>query len=88
MLASSFRGVLYTGVTSDLVKRVWEHRNYVTGGFTARYLVHKLVWYEVHETMEGAIGREKAIKRWKRNWKIELIEKENPAWSDLYSCIV
>ena len=87
IMASTFRGVLYIGVTSDLVKRVWEHKNDVTGGFTKRYLVHRLVWYELHETMEGAIGREKALKKWKRDWKIELIEKENSAWSDLYSRI-
>ena len=79
---------MYIGVTSDLVRRVWEHRNDFIEGFTKRYRVHKLVWYEIHETMEGAISREKALKKWKRAWKIELIEKGNPAWSDLYSQIV
>ncbi len=63
-------------------------RNDFIEGFTKRYRVHKLVWYEIHETMEGAISREKALKKWKRAWKIELIEKGNPAWSDLYSQIV
>ncbi len=79
---------MYIGVTSDLIRRVWEHRNDFIEGFTKRYRVHKLVWYEIHETMEGAISREKALKKWKRAWKIELIEKGNPAWSDLYSQIV
>ena len=79
---------MYIGVTSDLVRRVWEHRNDFIEGFTKRYRVHKLVWYEIHETMEGAISREKALKKWKRAWKIELIEKGNPEWSDLYSQIV
>ncbi len=88
ILASRPNGALYIGVTSDLVRRVWEHRNDFIEGFTKRYRVHKLVWYEIHETMEGAISREKALKKWKRAWKIELIEKGNPAWSDLYSQIV
>ena len=79
---------MYIGVTSDMVRRVWEHRNDFIEGFTKRYRVHKLVWYEIHETMEGAISREKALKKWKRAWNIELIEKGNPAWSDLYSQIV
>ena len=79
---------MYIGVTSYLVRRVWEHRNDFIEGFTKRYRVHKLVWYEIHETMEGAISREKALKKWKRAWKIELIEKGNPAWSDLYNQIV
>jgi putative endonuclease len=72
------------GVTSGLVKRIWEHKNNVVEGFTERYRVHTLVWYEVHETMESAIQREKAIKAWKRQWKIELIEAANPDWQDLY----
>ena len=69
---------LYTAVTSALLGRVWQHREKVTGGFTKRYGVKRLVWFEVHETMESAIRREKTIKRWLRQWKIELIEKENP----------
>jgi len=71
-------------VTSDLLKRVWEHRNDLAEGFTSKYGVHTLVWYEMHETMESAIQREKAIKNWKRAWKIRTIEKQNPRWRDLY----
>ena len=75
ILASARNGTLYVGVTSDLLKRVWEHKNDIVEGFTKRYAVHKLVWFEKHETMENAIVREKAIKEWKRKWKLELIEK-------------
>lgn len=84
MLASKQNGTLYVGVTSNLLQRVWQHKNDVVTGFTKRYRVHSLVWYEVHETMEGAITREKAVKRWKRDWKIELIQRSNPSWRDLY----
>ncbi len=84
ILASRRNGTLYVGVTSDLIKRVWEHQNDLAEGYTKRYSVHDLVWYEIHESMESAISREKAIKEWKRNWKIQLIEKENPNWLDLY----
>ena len=87
LLASKRNGTFYTGVTSDLIKRVWEHKNNAVDGFTKKYNVHNLVWYEVHETMESAIQREKAIKEWKRMWKIELIEDMNPSWEDLYSKI-
>ena len=87
ILASRPNGALYVGVTSDLVKRVWEHKNDFVDGFTKRYRVHKLVWHETHETMESAIMREKALKKWKRVWKVELIEKDNPTWTDLYSHI-
>ena len=83
LLASGFHGTLYTGVTSDLPGRIWQHREEITKGFTSHYGVKRLVWFEVHETMEGAIRREKSIKRWRRQWKIELIEKENPTWRDL-----
>ena len=83
LLASGFHGTLYTGVTSQLPGRVWQHREEVTGGFTKRYGVKRLVWFEVHETMESAIRREKSIKRWHRQWKVELLEKENPTWRDL-----
>ncbi len=79
---------MYIGVTSNLVRRVWEHRNDLVGGFTRRYRVHKLVWYEVHGSMQSAIGREKALKKWNRAWKVELIEEGNPTWSDLYDEIV
>ncbi|MCK5241551.1 GIY-YIG nuclease family protein [bacterium] len=85
ILASQRNGTLYVGVTSDLIRRVWEHKNGLVEGFTKRYAVHDLVWYEVHETMESAIGREKAIKEWKRNWKLEMIEKGNPDWKDIYN---
>ena len=88
LLASRRNGTLYTGVTSDVVQRVWQHKNDVVEGFTKRYGVHTLVWFEIHETMASAIAREKAIKEWKRAWKVELIEKNNPTWRDLYDEIV
>ena len=84
ILASRKNGTLYTGVTSDLAKRLWEHKNNVVEGFTKRYGVHILVWYELHETMESAIMREKVIKGWKRRWKLNAIETTNPEWKDLY----
>jgi len=84
LLASRRNGTLYVGVTSDLVKRVGQHKERLIEGFTKRYDVHMLVWYEPHESMESAIRREKAIKEWKRQWKLALIEKENPMWRDLY----
>lgn len=83
LLASGFHGTLYTGVTSHLLGRIFQHREEVTGGFTKRYGVKRLVWFEVHQTMESAIQREKSIKRWLRQWKIELVERENPTWRDL-----
>jgi putative endonuclease len=73
------------GVTSDLIKRVWQHKNDFVEGFTQKYCVHNLVWFERHETMHSAISREKAIKEWKRRWKVELIATSNPNWRDLYS---
>ena len=85
VLASKRNGTLYTGVTSNLLKRVWEHKNNVTEGFTQKHGVHSLVWYEVHDTMDTAIQREKAIKSWNRAWKIKVIEEMNPQWRDLYS---
>ncbi len=88
ILSSKRNGTLYIGVTSDLVQRVWQHKNDLVDGFTKRYGVHNLVWYEVHDTMESAITREKALKRWNRAWKLRLIEKSNPSWRDLYSEIV
>jgi putative endonuclease len=84
LLASKRNGTLYIGVTSDIVKRIWEHRNNLVDGFTKRYNVHHLVWFEMHETMESAIQREKRLKEWKRAWKLELIESTNPNWQDLY----
>lgn len=83
ILASQPRGTLYIGVTSDLMQRIYQHRNGVTGGFTARYKVHRLVHYEILGDMEGAILREKQLKRWHRQWKINLIEQDNPHWNDL-----
>ncbi len=88
VLASRKNGTLYAGVTSDLVQRVWQHKNDLADGFTKKYGVHSLVWYEVHSTMEAAIAREKAIKEWKRAWKLALIEADNPQWRDLYADIV
>lgn len=84
ILASAPRGTLYIGVTSNLQQRIWQHKNDLVEGFTRQYRVHTLVWYEVHETMESAIGREKAIKAWQRLWKLRLIETTNPDWRDLY----
>jgi len=84
LLASSRLGTLYVGVTSDLTKRVYEHRNDLVEGFSRRYKVHDLVWYEIHDRMESAISREKQIKKWSRAAKIGLIEKRNPEWRDLW----
>ena len=84
ILASKRNGTLYIGVTSDLVKRVWEHKNNVVQGFTQKYNVHKLVYYESGIDVSDAITREKQMKKWNRQWKIELIEKNNPGWKDLY----
>ena len=84
ILASRRNGTLYVGVRSDLVKRVWEHKSDLIEGFTKRYHVHMLVWFETCESMIEAIAREKAIKEWKRRWKLELIERSNPNWRDLY----
>ena len=88
MLASKRNGTLYIGVTSNLPQRVWQHKNDLIEGFTRRYGVHTLVWYEVHETMETAIAREKTINEWKRQWKIDLIKAMNPEWRDLYEDIL
>ena len=85
MLASKRNGTLYTGVTSNLLKRVWEHKNNLVEGFTNKYGVHTLVWYELHNTMDSAIQREKTIKNWKRAWKVKVIEKMNSHWHDLYT---
>ena len=83
ILASGLYGTLYIGVTSDLVARLWQHRNGTTPGFTTRYNVHRLVYVEGLATMDAAIAREKQLKRWRRQWKINLIERENPHWEDL-----
>ena len=84
LLANRRNGTLYVGVTSDLIKRVYQHRNGLVDGFTKRYAVHNLVWYEVHERMESAILREKQIKKWDRRAKIALIEQFNPVWRDIW----
>ena len=83
IVASRRNGTIYTGVTSDLLNRIDQHRRGAIPGFTARYGVKRLVWFESHGTMEGAIVREKCIKEWRRSWKLELIEKDNPVWRDL-----
>jgi putative endonuclease len=85
LLASQRNGTLYLGVTNDLVRRTWEHKTDAAAGFTSRYGVHQLVWYEVHESIEAAITREKQMKKWNRAWKLRLIEESNPTWQDLYS---
>jgi putative endonuclease len=87
ILTSKRNGTLYTGVTSNLVKRVWEHKQNVVEGFTKKYNVKTLVYYEVHENAESAITREKRIKKWRRSWKLRLIENKNPHWKDLYEGI-
>ena len=84
ILASKRNGTLYIGVTSDLVKRVWQHRNDVFEGFTKKYGVHTLVYYEMHASMAEAIQREKQLKKWNRAWKLALIEEANPQWHDLW----
>ena len=84
ILASAVAGTLYVGVTSDLVKRIAEHKNGAYSGFTAKYHVHRLVHYEEFGSMELAIEREKKLKKWRREWKIQLIEKTNPKWDDLF----
>lgn len=84
LMASKRYGTFYTGVTSDLLKRVHEHKEGLADGFTKKYNVKQLVYYEPHETAEGAITREKQIKEWQRQWKIELIENQNPNWHDLF----
>jgi len=87
ILCNKRNGTLYTGVTSDLIKRIYEHRNRLVDGFTKEYAVHRLVWYEMNESADAAIAREKQIKRWRRDWKLHLIEKNNPQWNDLYDAL-
>jgi len=88
ILASKKDGTLYVGITNDLVRRVWEHRTDVVDGFTKKYAVHQLVYFETFDDPRSAIEREKKLKRWRREWKRALIEKENPGWHDLYDKIV
>ena len=87
ILCNRRNGTLYVGVTSNLAGRVWQHRNHVFEGFTKRYDVTCLVWYEPHPTMASAIRREKAIKEWKRVWKLRLVERSNPDWKDLWDLL-
>ena len=84
LLASKPYGALYVGSTFELARRVWQHKTRAIPGFTAKYGVHRLVWFETHERLETALVRERQIKKWKRDWKINLIERENPHWADLY----
>ena len=84
LLASRKHGTLYCGVTNSLLRRVFEHKTRQVPGFTTKYGVDRLVWYEPHQDIKNAITREKRIKRWRRQWKINLIEKDNPDWNDLY----
>ena len=88
ILATGKRGTLYIGVTSDLVARTWQHREHIVDGFTKRYGVTKLVWYELHGTMDSAITREKQFKKWNREWKLRLVSESNPEWRDLWDDIV
>jgi putative endonuclease len=85
ILASQRNGTLYIGVTSDLVQRIWQHKNNAVEGFTQKYGVHILVYFEIHESMENAILREKRLKKWNRSWKLKLIENMNPDWDDLFN---
>jgi putative endonuclease len=88
ILASRRNGTLYIGVTSNLVKRIWEHKQGFVEGFTREYGVKVLVWYELHDSAETAITREKQLKKWNRAWKIRLIEEANPYWNDLYPTLM
>ena len=88
ILASKRNGTLYIKVTSDLIKRIWQHKNDLADGFTKKYGVHMLVYYELAGDMESAIIREKRLKKWKRAWKLNLIEEKNPSWNDLYESIL
>jgi putative endonuclease len=88
ILASQRNGTLYVGATGDLVQRVWHHKHDLVAGFTRQHGVHTLVWYEVHESMTSALQREKAIKGWRRAWKLALIESGNPEWLDLYEHLI
>ncbi|MCX6723645.1 MAG: GIY-YIG nuclease family protein [Candidatus Staskawiczbacteria bacterium] len=87
IMASERNGTLYVGFTSDLKRRIFEHKNNLVDGFTKKYNVHNLVYYKETSDVKSAIGREKQLKKWNRKWKLELIEKENPNWKDLYGLI-
>jgi putative endonuclease len=87
IVASSKNGTLYTGSTDEIGRRVWEHREKLRPGFTAKYGVSRLVWYEAHETRDAAFQRERRIKKWNRVWKLELVERTNPHWLDLFEAL-
>jgi len=88
IITNEQNGTLYIGVTSDLIKRIYQHKNDLADGFSKRYKLHMLVWYEQQVSMETAILKEKVLKKWNRQWKLELIEAMNPDWEDLYSAII
>jgi putative endonuclease len=88
ILASQRRGTLYIGVTTDLMKRVYEHKNSLAEGFTKKYRVHRLVYYEVTQDADAALSRERQIKKWNRAWKLRLIEEQDPEWIDLYESLL
>jgi putative endonuclease len=88
MLASQRNGTLYIGVSNDVLRRTWEHKNEIVEGFTKKYGVHRLVWYETFDNINDAIAREKRLKRWNRAWKIRLIEERNSGWNDIYARLI
>lgn len=88
IMASRRNGTLYIGVTSNLTQRIWQHKNNITEGFTKKYKVHTLVYYEQTENGRSALAREKQLKKWNRKWKLDLIEKQNPRWEDLYDDLI
>ena len=88
IMANKRNGTIYIGVTSNLPTRVWQHKNNIMESFTKKYSTHNLVYFEQHQNMRSAIDREKQIKKWKRKWKLELIQEENPNWKDLYEDII
>ena len=88
ILTNKAYGTLYVGITNDLVRRAWEHRNDFVEGFTRAHQLHRLVWYQAHEDVREAIAQEKRIKKWHRDWKVNLIQAKNPAWNDLYEEII
>ena len=88
ILASQKNGTLYIGVTGNLVQRIWQHKNDLVEGFTKRYGIHMLVYYELHSDINSAITREKQLKKWNREWKLGLIEQNNPQWHDLWPTII
>jgi len=88
ILASSSNSVLYIGVTSNLIQRIWQHKEKIVDGFSKKYNINKLVYYEIHQNAENAITREKQLKKWRREWKVQLIEEQNPDWLDLYGGLI